>query len=97
MAVKLLHGKRCNWIHVGDFVTARRSDRIVAFDRLWRCDDCQLERRRVYTLIPQYAKSELRYKGRHVPLSERISDEDAIREEIVTMTKDEEIKAQVNR
>lgn len=92
-----MHGKRCVWVHVGDFVTTRRGKRIVEFDRLWRCDDCKLERRRIYTLIPQYTKGVLRYKGRHVPMDERISDEDAIREEIVTMTNDAEIRAQANR
>lgn len=97
MAKKLLHGKRCLWVHIGDYVTARRGKRIVAFDRLWRCDDCRLERRRVYTLLPTYAKHELRYKGRHVPMAERISDEDAVREEIVTTTNDAEIRTQANR
>jgi hypothetical protein len=97
MAKKLLHGKRCRWVHIGDYVTARRGKRVVAFDRLWRCDDCNLERRRIYTLIPTYAKAELRYKGRHVPFSERISDEDAVREEIVTTTTEAEIREQANR
>jgi hypothetical protein len=96
MAGKLLHGKRCRWAHVGDYVTARRGRQIVAFDRLWRCDDCSLERRRVYTLIPQFTKADLRYKGRHVPFAERISDEDAVREEIVTTTNDAEIRQQAN-
>lgn len=94
---KVLHGRRCRWVHVGDYVIARRGRRIVAFDRLWRCEDCNLERRRVYTLLPRYAKHGLRYKGRHVPMAERISDEDAVREEIITTTDNDEIRNQANR
>lgn len=96
MAKKVLHDKRCTWIQVGDLDLVWRgtgqNKRVVSFDRLWRCDDCNLERRRLYTLYPRVSKGILRYKGRHVPMEERISDEDAIRQEVLETTTDPDIK-----
>jgi hypothetical protein len=89
MAKKLLHGKRCTWVLKGDFVVDRKRGRVASFDRLWECDDCRLERRRLYTLIPYATRGPLRYKGKHVPLDERISDEAAIIEELKDTTNDE--------
>lgn len=95
MAKTILHGKRCNWILKGDYVLNYRRGEVAEFDRLWECDDCRLERRRLYTRYPRWTRGPLRYKGRHVPLDERISDEEAIRSEIAETTTNPEIKKAV--
>lgn len=96
MAKKVfLHPKKHKWEIRGDFVTKRRGDRIYEFDRTEKCDYCDLERYRLYTLIPQYTKGPLRYKGVHIPMEERISDADTIRTEVYDTTPDEAIRAQV--
>lgn len=93
MKAVIVHPRHHAWIIQGDIVTDKRRGDVWAFQRLERCDFCLLERKRTYQVRPSWSAGKLSYHGKHIPLEERTSDEETVREYVAKTSPSADIRA----
>jgi hypothetical protein len=94
MAKRVLHGKKHKWKLHGDFVDKRDARGIKIVEREEHCNDCPRNRYRKWDVRKWIKLGVYRYSGKVIPMEDRISDADAVRDEFLATTTLTELKEQ---
>ena len=81
MARRPLHPKKHEWTLRGDFVDKRDNRSVVIVDRIHKCKWCPRHRARKWNVRRWEKVTNFRYYGANVPMTERMSEEDAVQAE----------------